>query len=84
MKNETEQGAPGAELPCSHWQGAGPDVPSPQCGLEQAGPWQLCCAWGHQEQHLGHCVAAWGAPAAPQERAVTHRGSEEFLGEGYY
>lgn len=64
MKNETEQVASGAKLPPSHQQGVGPDVPSPLCGLEQAGPWQLCSAWGHQGQDVGHCVAAWGAPAA--------------------
>lgn len=34
MKNETEQAASGAELPSSHWQGGGPDVPSPPWGLD--------------------------------------------------
>lgn len=60
MKNETEQVASGAKLLSSHWQGVGPDVPSPQCGLDHG-----------SSAVLGDIRdRTWGVPAAPAKNRL--------------
>lgn len=64
MKNEPEQAASGAKLPSSHWQG--PDVPSPQRGLDHGSSAVL----GDIRHRMCHCVETWGAPAAPARNGL--------------
>lgn len=66
MKNETGQLASDAKLPSSHWQGVGPDVPFPPCGLEHGSSAVL----GDIGDRSWGTVAAWGAPAAPARKRL--------------